>query len=121
MKKVQNLGYLLLTSVLISWQPVQAQSLPSPDEVGEIMGESMCEEMITNQGGLVADYAGERLADKLIEKYGEENLDSLLEKMDTDFSGPNLSKDPYLLEVFRNAFLHISNDVDCFKEFVKTF
>lgn len=96
---------------------VQAQTLPSAQEVGTLFGDYMCQSLIKT-GSMEDDKIMEEFATNLINKYGEENTLKLMDKLEGVFKKDKLGDDRYGLELMRGALNQLINNDSCFQVFV---
>ncbi|MBL1210372.1 hypothetical protein [Geminocystis sp. GBBB08] len=101
---------------LTSTNAVQAQPLPSAQEVGNFFGNYMCKSLI-EKGNIDDDQIMEKFAGDLIAKYGEETTLKLVEKM--NFTEESMANDSYGTLLMKSAFSYVINNDPCFEIFLK--
>lgn len=96
---------------------VQAQTLPSAQEVGTLFGNYMCQSLIKT-GTMEDDKMMEEFVTNLINKYGKEKTVELMGRLEGVFKKDKLGNDRYGLELMRGALNQIINNDSCFQVFV---
>jgi hypothetical protein len=118
----RSLGNLAQYDARCTASPNQSSSskpkdsaLPLPEDIGGLMAQAMCQELLSSSQKLSMEYAS-YFADSVMRRYGEKTTQQLFSQLENESS--DFSK-AYNLAMFRALFQTLINDNDCFPVFLK--
>lgn len=111
--------FLACCLLAIATPAVAQTEVPTAEALGSVMGEEMCNELITNQT-MMGDAAFERVYEQISAEYGD-NATIFFMQLGDLFSQPAtvIANDPYAFNMFQTIFRHVTEDETCFRAFLE--